>query len=79
MECAKSVELLSDFHDGLLGEEERVLVQTHLAECPPCAGIFRDLDVIVISASVLREEQGISFADENLLWQRMNIAKRAVH
>ncbi len=75
MDCVKSIMLLSDFHDGALNQEEQAQVRAHLALCSPCKGIFRDIDTIVTAASKLRDEQGIAFPDENVLWQRMQIAK----
>lgn len=79
MDCAKSIELLSEFHDGALDEQNSAGVAAHLAECPPCAGIYREITLIVETAVVLREaEATIIFPDENALWQRMNLMKRAV-
>ena len=75
MDCVKSIMLLSDFHDGALNQEEQAQLRAHLALCPPCKGIFRDIDTIVTAAGKLRDEQGITFPDENVLWQRMQIAK----
>ena len=43
MDCAKYLELLSDYCDGALDDETRALVQTHLGECLPCDGILHDL------------------------------------
>ncbi|HEX8141579.1 MAG TPA: zf-HC2 domain-containing protein [Pyrinomonadaceae bacterium] len=80
MDCAKSLELLSDFHDNGLDETMRVEVRTHLDECPPCAGVFLDLDTIVLAATVLRaEEPGMAFPDEQVIWQRMSIGRRTIH
>jgi len=79
MDCAKSLELLSDFHDDTLDVAVRVEVGTHLETCDPCAGVFRDLDTIVMAATVLRAEPGITFPDETRLWQRMSISKPAIH
>ena len=79
MDCAKSLELLSDFRDGLLGDSDRALVSAHLAICLPCMGIFKDLDSIVAAAtSFLRGEDGISFPDEAVIWQRLSV-KRTAH
>ena len=75
-DCVKSLELLSDYHDGALTDAERTLVRTHLSKCPPCAGIFRDLDSIVVAAMSLRLGQGVNFPDEDAIWQRMAISKR---
>lgn len=79
MDCAKSLAMLSDFRDGALNEEEREGVRQHLTLCRPCAGVFRDLDTIVVAATVLREEPGITFPDEHVIWQRMSLAKRHIH
>lgn len=78
MDCAKSLELLSDFHDELLDETYQAQVRAHLAECPPCECVFRDLDTIVVAAVSLRVEPGISFPDEELLWRRIAVNRRAV-
>lgn len=75
MDCVQSLLLLSDYHDGSLDEEPRSLIIIHLEECPPCMGIFKDLQVIVTSATVIRGEDGITFPDENLIWQRMQIIR----
>ena len=79
MDCAKSLELLSDFRDGALDEMRRVEVHMHLSTCGPCADVFHDLDSIILAASVLRSEQEIAYPDENAIWQRMNFAGRTVH
>lgn len=80
MDCAKSLELLSDFHDGSLDDVGRMEVQTHLTLCRPCAGVFSDLDAIVMAATTLRStEQELTFPDEQAIWQRMNFAGRTIH
>ena len=80
MDCAKYHELLSDFCDGALDNDTRTLVQTHLKDCLPCDGINRELDTIVRTAIVLRSESdGISFPDEEVVWQRLNLSKQIIH
>ena len=79
MECEKSIELLSDFHDGELNERGRVEVSTHLAECRPCAGLYGDIDHIVLAASTLGVEPSIAYPDEETLWRRMRLADGEVH
>ena len=71
--------MLSDFHAGTLDESEAVQGDAHLPECLPCMNVFQDLDLIVRVASDLRGAESISFPDENALWQRMCLAKHAVH
>lgn len=79
MDCAMSVELLSEFHADSLDEKDKSGVASHLANCPPCHGIYLEITLIVETAVVLREAEGmIAFPDENALWQRMNLTKRAV-
>ena len=79
MECAKSLELLSDLHDGMLEEALQAEVRIHLAGCNPCAGVFRDLDTIVLAATTLRTNSELAFPDERVIWQRMSIGKPTVH
>lgn len=75
MECEKSLELLSEYQAGRLGEDERLVVTGHLADCPPCAGVLKDIEAIVVSSIILRTEEGIRFPDEDVLWQRLMIGK----
>ncbi len=77
MDCAKTIELLSDFHDGWLKEEDQEQVRVHLTTCTTCVQVFRDLDTIVITAKVFCREQEIVFPDETALWERMGLAKNS--
>jgi Zn-finger nucleic acid-binding protein len=79
MECAESLALLSDYSESALDQRVQVEVQAHLAGCPPCTGVFLDLETIVIAARGLRGEQDIDFPDEDMLWQRMGVARRTIH
>jgi predicted anti-sigma-YlaC factor YlaD len=79
MDCAKSLELLSEFRDGALSEADKAFVSAHLALCPPCMGIFKDIDSIVIAAAGFVAEDGIAYPDENVFWQRISVTKRTVH
>lgn len=78
MDCAKSLELLSEYNAGSLGEDDSVFVRTHLTACADCDGVFRDLKLIVQAATAMRSENGIAYPDEDTLWQRLN-ARRVVH
>ncbi|HEX8178181.1 MAG TPA: zf-HC2 domain-containing protein [Pyrinomonadaceae bacterium] len=78
MDCAKYLELLSDYCDGTLDDDARSLVQTHLKDCIPCDGISRELDSIVRTAVVLRSDS-ISFPDEEAIWQRLSLSKQIIH
>ncbi len=79
MDCAKSLELLSDFRDGVLEETLSMEVKTHLGLCRPCAGVFQDLDTIVLAATALRTDPAISFPEEQVIWQRMSLSKGPIH
>lgn len=78
MDCARSIELLSEYDAGLLGDDERVSVMTHLGGCVDCDGVFQDLKLIVQTALSMRSENGIAYPDEETLWQRLS-ANRTVH
>lgn len=77
--CARSLALLSDYHDGVLDEAEKDFVRAHLAECPPCVVVQQDVELIITTAPVMSGEDGISFPDENVIWQRMRITKTTIH
>ncbi|MCA1621557.1 MAG: zf-HC2 domain-containing protein [Acidobacteria bacterium] len=78
MDCAKSIELLSDFSAGSLGDQDSIFVRTHLSACVDCDGVFRDLKLIVETALAMRSENGIAYPEEEVLWQRLS-ASRIVH
>ena len=78
MDCARSIELLSEYTAGSLGEHDSIFVRTHLLDCKDCNGVFEDLSVIVQTATLLRSENGIAYPDEELLWQRVCMG-RIVH
>ncbi len=77
MDCARIIELLSDFREDLLDGEVYLLVQVHLVECPPCATVFSELTIIIVAAAELRDDAGIPFPDESVLWRRLALAKGA--
>jgi Putative zinc-finger len=78
MDCARSIELLSEYDAGLLGDDDRLFVVTHLSTCADCDGVFQDLKLIVQTAFSMRSENGIAYPDEEVLWQRLS-ASRIVH
>ncbi|CAN5284944.1 MAG: zf-HC2 domain-containing protein [Pyrinomonadaceae bacterium] len=77
MDCVESIVVLSEYHDGALDELSAAQVREHLLICIECHGIFRDLEVIITQASVLRDAPGLAFPDETVIWQRMSFIKRA--
>ena len=78
MDCARSIDLLSDYDAGLLGADDKLFVITHLSTCADCDGVFQDLKLIVQTALAMRNENGIAYPDEEALWQRLS-ANRIVH
>ncbi len=78
MDCARSIELLSEYSAGSLAGDDVVFVRTHLTASADCDGVFRDLKLIVQTALAMRSENGIAYPDEEVLWQRVS-ASRIVH
>lgn len=74
MDCEESLPLLSEYHAGALDDSTREGVREHLDCCPPCDGVYHDVETIVVSASSLREEESISFPDETTVWQRIQFS-----
>lgn len=80
MECEESVALLSELHAGTIEESTAILIRRHLADCPPCCGVFEDIQTIVTTATSLNEaNDGLEFPDEEVIWQRITVVKRTVH
>jgi len=77
MDCAEIIELLSDYYDAALDEMPAGQVREHLVLCLDCSVIFNDLTLIATQAVVLREGKGIALPDENVIWQRIGIIRRA--
>jgi hypothetical protein len=79
MDCARSIELLSEYTADALGDDDKIFVSTHLLDCVDCKGVFEDLRLIVQTATLLRaSENGLAYPDEELLWQRVSVG-RIVH
>jgi len=74
MDCEESLPLLSEYHAGALDDTQRNGVRQHLDDCPPCCDVYDDVESIVVSATSLRGEDGISFPDENAVWQRLQFS-----
>ena len=79
MDCARSIELLSDYTADMLGDNDKVFISTHLLDCVDCKGVFEDLRLIVQTATLLRaDNDGLAYPDEEVLWQRVSVG-RIVH
>lgn len=70
MNCEKCQELLSDFLDGVLTDEEHLALSAHMEQCLECFHVRRELDEIV---SYCRETRGQYEAppNERALWLRI--------
>ena len=70
MNCEKCQELLSDFLDGVLTDEEHLALSAHMEECLECFHVRTELDEIV---SYCRETRGQYDAppNERALWLRI--------
>ncbi|MBJ7329305.1 MAG: zf-HC2 domain-containing protein [Solirubrobacteraceae bacterium] len=47
--CREFVELVTDYLEGMLPEDERARFEAHLAECNGCAGYLEDMRRLVAS------------------------------
>ena len=70
MNCEKCQELLSDYLDGALGDEQHQLLSAHLEACLECFHVRSELDQIV---SFCRDARGQYDAppNERALWLRI--------
>jgi hypothetical protein len=70
MNCEKCQELISDFLDGALSDEDRKTLDAHLEECLSCNSVREELDLIV---TYCRDHRGEYEAppNERALWLRI--------
>ncbi|HZI18922.1 MAG TPA: hypothetical protein VEY09_10040 [Pyrinomonadaceae bacterium] len=79
MDCAQSLELLSEYSEGRLDDSILVTVREHLSICLDCDGVLKDLRLIVEAAVSLRNTNGFQYPDENTLWVRLGLDKNPLH
>jgi predicted anti-sigma-YlaC factor YlaD len=77
MNCAKSLKLLSDYHDGSLNIIEAARVRMHLMICPSCREISHDLGLIIAAAAELRDKSPDACPDGKVGWRRFESARPA--
>lgn len=70
MDCEKCQELLDDFLDGTLTNENSALFSKHLDDCLGCACVREDFQAILSVARAGREEF-VSPPNERALWLRI--------
>jgi hypothetical protein len=80
MDCEESLALLSELHAGTLEESVALLIRRHLNDCPPCCGVYDDIQTIVLTATSLGQSLNqLKFPDEDAIWQRITLLRRTVH
>ena len=70
MNCEKCENLISDFLDGALSQEDQATLNLHLEECLGCAEVRNDLQAIVGFCQAHRGEYSAP-PNEKALWQRI--------
>ena len=70
MNCEKCQDLISDFLDGALANEDQSVLNSHLEECLGCAGVRTDLESLL---GFCRTQRGQYSAppNEKALWLRI--------
>src|SRR5438105_9024424 len=71
MNCEKCQALLSDFLDGTLTGEARILLGKHLEACAFCAAVRDDLSTIVTTARAAHD-YSIAPPSSRALWLRIS-------
>ena len=54
--CSELVELVTDYLEGALPVDERLVVERHLAFCAPCADYLEQMRAVVRVAGQLEEK-----------------------
>jgi putative zinc finger protein len=70
MNCNKCQDLVSDFLDGALSQEDQKTLNLHLEECLSCVGVRNDLESIVSFCRLNRGEYSAP-PNEKALWMRI--------
>ena len=73
--CRQAVALMTDYLDGVLAQEDRALMEAHLAECESCGEHLRQIRITVAVTGRIREDDLDPAAREDLMdlyrrWQR---------
>ena len=70
MNCEQCQEFVSDLVDGVLSQEDQLLLNAHLAECLSCADVRHDLEAIVGFCRANRGDYDAT-PNERALWLRV--------
>jgi len=65
--CRQAVALMTDYLDGVLGADDRALIEAHLGECEGCAEHLRQFRITVAVTGGIGEEDLDPAAREDLM------------
>jgi anti-sigma factor RsiW len=54
--CRDFVELATEYLEGALTTDQRLVVERHLASCEPCAAYLEQLRAVIRTTGALREQ-----------------------
>jgi anti-sigma factor RsiW len=54
--CVDFVELATDYLEGVLSVDQRLIVERHLAFCSPCVDYLDQIRAVIRATGTLREE-----------------------
>ncbi|MDF1699657.1 MAG: zf-HC2 domain-containing protein [Planctomycetota bacterium] len=72
--CKRVADMLLQFRDGTLPEEDVQFVRDHLHHCPPCVGIFNSYEEVL---EVLQRLQPVKMPEGLLERMKRKIAEGA--
>lgn len=65
--CSELVELVTEYFEGALPQDDRRRFERHLAACPPCRVYILQLRATITSVGALREDDVPEDAKQELL------------
>ena len=65
--CQEFVEIVTDYHEGVMPAEEKARFEAHLASCPGCETYLDQMQKTIQWTGKLPEEQISAEAQEKLL------------
>ena len=73
--CRELVELVTDFHEGALSQDDRARFEKHLEVCEPCVAYVEQIRLTIAASGAISDEQLDPEAREELLaafrdWKR---------
>jgi predicted anti-sigma-YlaC factor YlaD len=67
MVCQEAVELVSDYLEGSLKRRERRRFESHLRDCPNCAGYLAQIRITIRLTGTIEPEELTAEAREDLI------------